>query len=115
MFTKEQKNILNTSGIKLNNLTEEDVFKITRKITGVDSLSDNQLVEFLEIANAIYRGGFQFITDADYDSIYILELKNRHPKHSFLEIVEPLVSVGVTKSPSNIVSIGIKHKRTHSI
>lgn len=92
MFTKEQKNILNTSGIKLNNLTEEDVFKITKKITGVDSLSDKQLVEFLEIANATYRGGLQFITDADYDSIYILELKSRHPKHPFLEIVEPEVA-----------------------
>ncbi len=89
MFTKEQKSLLNKSRIKLEFLTEEKVFKIAERAINVDSLSDDQLVEFLEIANATYRGGYQFITDEDYDSIYLAELKKRRPKHPFLQVVEP--------------------------
>lgn len=89
MFTKEQKKILNKSGIKLKKLTEDKVFELAKIAIGVDSLSKSQLVEFLEIANATYRGGSQIISDADYDFIYVQELKNRYPNHPFLGIVEP--------------------------
>jgi len=89
MFTKEQKSILKKSGIKLKSLTEEKVFKIAERAIDVDCLSDAQLIEFLEISNAAYRGGAQVVTDSDYDFIYIAELRNRHPKHPFLEVVEP--------------------------
>jgi len=89
MLTIEQKNILNKSGLKLKFLTEERVQDIASKFIDIDKLSDDELVEFLGIANATYRGGIRIIDDADYDSVYIAELKKRAPNHPFLNTVEP--------------------------
>ena len=89
MFTKEQKEILNKSGVSLKKLTEEELFKIADGAIDVESLADEQLIEFLETANTVYRGGERIVTDADYDFKFVSELRTRDPKHPFLEAVEP--------------------------
>jgi DNA ligase (NAD+) len=52
-------------------------------------LTDEQLLEFLQVCNALYRGGEPLISDADYDFVFLAELQKRHPHHPYLETVEP--------------------------
>ncbi|MGZ8916436.1 MAG: helix-hairpin-helix domain-containing protein, partial [Methylobacter sp.] len=60
-------------------------------------LTDEQLLEFLQICNALYRSGEPLISDADYDFIFLAELQKRHPHHRYLETVEPeVIAVGKT-------------------
>ena len=89
MFTEDQNAILNSSEIQLSSLTEEQVTAIATRQIDETELTDDQLVEFLEIANALYRGGFQIISDAEYDFTFLAELRVRNPHHPFLEKVEP--------------------------
>jgi len=55
----------------------------------VADCSDDELIAFLKIANALYRGGEPIISDADYDFIYLAELRHRQPNHPLLHTVEP--------------------------
>jgi DNA ligase (NAD+) len=60
-------------------------------------LTDEQLLEFLQVCNALYRSGEPIISDADYDFIFLAELQRRHPHHRYLETVEPeVIAVGKT-------------------
>jgi len=60
-------------------------------------LTDEQLLEFLQICNALYRSGEPLISDTDYDFIFLAELRKRHPHHPYLETVEPeVIAVGKT-------------------
>jgi len=60
-------------------------------------LTDEQLLEFLQVCNALYRSGEPLISDADYDFIFLAELQKRHPQHPYLETVEPeIIAVGKT-------------------
>ncbi|MGZ8223028.1 MAG: helix-hairpin-helix domain-containing protein [Methylobacter sp.] len=59
--------------------------------TNPQQLTDEQLLEFLQACNALYRGGEPLISDEDYDLIFIAELKKRYPHHSYLKTVEPEV------------------------
>jgi len=60
-------------------------------------LADEQLLEFLQVCNALYRSGEPLISDADYDFIFLAELQKRHPHHRYLETVEPeVIAVGKT-------------------
>lgn len=52
-------------------------------------LTVEQLVEFLQAANLLYRAGQPIIDDSVYDFIYLAELKKRDPDHLFLLSVEP--------------------------
>lgn len=89
MFTEDQNAILNSSEIQLSTLTEEQVDAIAARQIDESELTDDQLVEFLKIANALYRGGFQIISDAEYDFTFLAELRMRNPHHPYLEKVEP--------------------------
>lgn len=89
IFNQEHRNILIRSGITFQNLSEEQIQDIIQRPLYVSTLSDDQLLEFLKITNALYRGGHSIITDADYDSIFLSELRKRHPNHEFLAAVEP--------------------------
>ncbi len=89
MLTTEQKDILSHSRISLSNLNEKQLFDIAKHPQQAKNLSDPELVEFLTIANALYRGGEAIINDADYDFVFQAELKRRHPGHPLLHIVEP--------------------------
>ncbi len=46
-------------------------------------------VEFLVLANLLYRGGVPLVSDGQYDFIFLAELKRRNPTHPFLQQVEP--------------------------
>ncbi len=74
-------------------LTEERLLNIKRHPLHVKTLSEDDLVEFLQIANALYRGGYPLISDANYDGIYLRELKKKNPKHDYLHSVEPEAGV----------------------
>jgi len=52
-------------------------------------LSDEQLLEALEALNRAYRQGTPWISDAEYDHLWIAELRDRNPNHPFLHRVEP--------------------------
>lgn len=114
MFTKEQQHILARAGVMISNLTEEEVFKIANREIEVEQLNDEKLIEFIQIANATYRGGVQIISDADYDFIYIPELRRRNPKHPFLQAVEPEAAfIGKTiKLPVQMLSTDKAKTRT---
>jgi len=88
-FTKQQQQILEKSGVVIKSLAEEKIFKVASRDIDVETLNDKELLEFLEIVNAIYRGGSHIISDEMYDHYFLEELIRRHPKHPFLEVVEP--------------------------
>jgi len=52
-------------------------------------LSDDELLEFLKVCNDFYRRGEPIISDAQYDFVFLAELRKRHPHHPYLETVEP--------------------------
>ncbi|WP_411728473.1 BRCT domain-containing protein [Methyloglobulus sp.] len=59
------------------------------KQTQASGLSDDELLEFLQVCNALYRSGEPLISDEAYDSIFLAELQKRNPNHPFLNTVEP--------------------------
>ncbi len=62
-----------------------------------EQLSDEQLLEFLQLCNALYRAGEPLISDADYDFVFLAELQKRDPHHRYLDTVEPeVIAVGKT-------------------
>jgi len=68
-------------------------------------LIDEQLLEFLQVCNALYRSGEPLISDADYDFVFLAELQKRHPHHPYLETVEPeVVAVGKTVACRSLCS-----------
>ena len=88
-FSTVQKQILNRADLQLSTLTEQQVIKLINRESDVEHLSDDQLVEFLKIANATYRGGNRIIPDEEYDFTYLAELRGRNPHHPYLSSVEP--------------------------
>ncbi|MDA8123974.1 MAG: helix-hairpin-helix domain-containing protein [Deltaproteobacteria bacterium] len=88
-FSPLQQQILLKAGIALSTLTESQVIQLANHDSQVESLTDDQLVEFLKIANATYRGGAPIIPDDEYDFRYLNELRTRHPRHPYLSSVEP--------------------------
>ncbi|SMN10772.1 DNA ligase [uncultured Candidatus Thioglobus sp.] len=70
-------------------LTQDTIDKIIHQTISVDELSDVQLSNFCELANATYRDGNPIVNDQDYDFIYLAALKKRNPEHSLLNSVEP--------------------------
>ncbi len=89
MFTENQKEILNRAEISLSLLPENRLFEIAGQPESVNELSNEELIEFLSVANALYRGGENIISDADYDFKFQAELKKRLPQHPLLQHVEP--------------------------
>ncbi|MBN2645478.1 MAG: DNA ligase [Desulfuromonadaceae bacterium] len=89
MLSDQQKQLLQRSGLELLHLDEPRLLAIAAGDILIPTLSDNELLEFLQVANALYRGGSALISDADYDFIFLAELKARHPHHPYLHSVEP--------------------------
>lgn len=77
-------------------LTDDDLVRIASRSGGIADLPDDELVEFLQSANAAYRAGHQIISDQEYDHIFRAELVRRNPDHPFLDEVEPEAAVGKT-------------------
>jgi DNA ligase (NAD+) len=83
------KQILDSADLQLSTLKEQQVIKLVNRESDIEHLSDDQLVEFLKIANAAYRAGNRIIPDDEYDFTYLAELRNRNPHHPYLSTVEP--------------------------
>ncbi|MFZ4439695.1 MAG: DNA ligase, partial [Syntrophales bacterium] len=88
-FSTAQKQILARADLQLSTLTEQQVIQLVNRESDVGRLGDDQLVEFLKIANATYRGGNRIIPDEEYDFTYLAELRSRNPHHPYLSTVEP--------------------------
>lgn len=88
-----QRAILAAAQYPLNTLSEEEVAAIAVGEIAVAAVSDEQLEEFLQVANLLYRGGESLISDALYDFTFLAELEKRHPDHPFLHTVEPEVLI----------------------
>ncbi len=86
-----QLKILEEEGdLESTHLSPELIAQIATEANPKD-LADEQLLEFLQVCNALYRSGETLISDADYDFIFLAELKKRHPHHPYLKTVEPEV------------------------
>lgn len=91
MFNNNQIEILERSKIALNDRQQERIFEIAKNTLNIKSLDTAELIEFLKVANSLYRGGAQIVSDDDYDFIFLAELKGRQPDHPFLHAIEPEV------------------------
>ncbi|MBW2187350.1 MAG: DNA ligase, partial [Deltaproteobacteria bacterium] len=89
MLNENHKQILALAAIQLNALTELTISTLCQHQIEASELSDDELLEFLTVANALYRSGDRLISDADYDFLFLAELKQRQPNHPFLTEVEP--------------------------
>ncbi|MDO9047416.1 MAG: helix-hairpin-helix domain-containing protein [Methylobacter sp.] len=95
-LSKTQLEILKQADLESTYLAPELVAQIATQ-ANPKQLTDEQLLEFLQVCNALYRSGEPLISDADYDFIFLAELQKRHPHHPYLETVEPeIVAVGKT-------------------
>lgn len=88
-FTAAQRELLEAAQYNLTVLTEEEILGIAAGDTPLAGLDNEGLVEFITVANLLYRGGEQLISDELYDFTFIAELKRRLPDHPFLATVEP--------------------------
>lgn len=89
MLTASQKALLQQASIDLNDIGEQRICTLVEHTDQIDTFSDGELSAFLQIANALYRGGEPIISDADYDFVYLAELRRRDPQHPWLHDVEP--------------------------
>lgn len=105
-LNEAQRGVLAEAGYSLAVLSEEEAAAIAVGEIAAAELSGEQLEEFLQIANLLYRGGENLITDAQYDFIFLAELKNRSPGHPFLHTVEPepLVLAKTVELPVRMLS-----------
>ncbi|MDY0189759.1 MAG: helix-hairpin-helix domain-containing protein [Desulfuromonas sp.] len=87
MFSAQQKQLIIQAAPQT--LTIAAIDKLCHQQAPIAELSDEQLIEFLTLANQMYRAGQQIISDADYDFIFLPELQRRQPEHPFLAQVEP--------------------------
>lgn len=95
-LSKTQIELLKEADIESTHLSPELIAQIAKQASPKE-LTNEQLLEFLQVCNALYRGGEPFISDADYDFVFLAELQKRHPHHPYLETVEPeVVAVGKT-------------------
>lgn len=88
-LTVVQQAILKGENYTLTRLSEQDVAAIAAGDRKPGALELEELVEFLQVANILYRSGESVITDEVYDFVFLTELKARDPGHPFLHAVEP--------------------------
>ena len=89
MLTTNQKKLVSLANLNFSDLNEQRFCQLSLQPDLITTASDAELIDFLHIANALYRGGEPLVSDADYDFIYLAELKKRHPEHPLLQSVEP--------------------------
>lgn len=105
-LSKDQIEVLEQSGFRLKVLNVGDLLEISERKRDLSELTDEMLVEFLTVANLLYRGGVPLITDDVYDFSFLAELKNRAPGHPFLKEVEPepVVAAKTVPLPERMLS-----------
>ncbi|MCQ8102979.1 helix-hairpin-helix domain-containing protein [Methylomonas sp. SURF-2] len=89
MLTSPQKKLIAQAALNFDALSEQRFCQLCQQPDLAQSADDDELAAFLQIANALYRGGEPIVSDADYDFVYLAELRKRHPEHPLLQAVEP--------------------------
>jgi len=89
MLTPTQKDLIAQANLTFDTLSEDRFYQLSQHPELIQSYTDEELVAFLQLANALYRGGEPIVSDADYDFVYLGELKRRNPEHPLLQTVEP--------------------------
>ncbi len=84
-------------------LKREEFFALLAN-NSAETISDDQLLAFLQLANLLYRSGEPVVADDDYDFIYLAELRRRHPNHPFLHEVEPEAGAKTVELPARMLS-----------
>ncbi len=87
-LSDKQRAILEQSGLQLQRLNEQQLFDLAQERRAAKALHTEDLLEFLQVFNALYRGGEPLISDAAYDFIFLDELHKRDPNHPYLQRVE---------------------------
>ena len=90
-LSNTQIQLLSQADLELTHLSPALIAQIATQANPKE-LTDEQLLEFLEVCNALYRSGEPLISDSDYDFVFLAELQKRHPHHPYLETVEPEVA-----------------------
>ncbi len=105
-LSSSQKEILVEAQFALNHLSETELPALIDSKCDLSEVSDDKLLEFLELANILYRAGEQLIPDTRYDFVFLDELKNRVPDHPFLHTVEPepLIEAKTVELPVRMLS-----------
>lgn len=89
MLTPSQKQLVSQADLQFDDLSEDRFCQLCQTPELIQSTNDDELIALLQIANALYRGGEATLSDADYDFIFLAELKKRQPDHPLLQTVEP--------------------------
>lgn len=88
MLSATQIAILKRNNLANTNLNHSALKEITNAKTPA-LLADEKLLDFLKIANCLYRAGHSIISDHIYNTVFLHELQRRTPNHPFLSSVEP--------------------------
>jgi DNA ligase (NAD+) len=91
-LSQSQLELLKLAQLELTQLSTELIAQIATQVDP-KQLSDEQLLAFLLVCNALYRSGEPLISDADYDLVFLAELQKRDPQHPYLETVEPEIAL----------------------
>ena len=89
MLTENQRLLIQQAGLDFKTLDQASFLALSQNPQDLTSCTDQALIAFLQLANALYRGGEPIISDSDYDHIFLAELKRRSPDHPLLDSVEP--------------------------
>lgn len=89
MLTDNQKELVSQASLNFDELGEDRFCELCQNPEAISTISEEELVIFLKITSAIYHGGEPIISDADYDFVYLAELRKRNPIHPWLSTVEP--------------------------
>ncbi|MFZ2407277.1 MAG: DNA ligase, partial [Methylobacter sp.] len=71
-----QLELLKQADLESTQLSPELIAQIAAQANPKD-LADEQLLEFLQVCNALYRSGEPLISDTDYDFVFLAELQKR--------------------------------------
>lgn len=95
-LSQTQLELLKEADLEPTPLSPEFIAQVATQ-PNLQQLTDEQLLEFLQICNVLYRAGEPLISDADYDFVFLAELQKRDPHHRYLDTVEPeVIAVGKT-------------------
>ena len=89
MLTADQQQILQQASLASDDALISQFQALHENNAAIVDVSDEDLISLIQIANALYRAGESLISDDEYDFLYLVELKKRHPEHPLLLEVEP--------------------------
>ena len=83
-LSDSQKEILTEAKFNINHLSETELSAFINLEVDLPGVDDDQLLEFLELTNILYRAGEPLISDEQYDFSFLEELRTRNPDHPYL-------------------------------